>query len=135
MKQINPLQLVIFLTLLLGISLYMLHNKKAEVTTIKNKIAHVNAVADEIVNLKKSWGNKKINKTKAMRILNHSIIKNGDIKYKVSRSTIAIEGKNIDLKTLNYLLNKILNATLNVTALKIRHLDEHHADITMEIRL
>ena len=135
MKQINPLQLLLFLALLLAVALFMLHNKKEEVTSIKNEITHISAVADEIVNLKKSWGNKKINKTKAMKILNHSRIKNGGISYKVSRSTITIEGKNIDLRTLNYLLNKILNATLNVTTLKIRHLDEHHADITMEIQL
>ena len=135
MKQVNPLHLLILLATILVVMLYSLNNKKLELNEVKSEIAKTTAIANEIVSLKKSWGDKKRSKKALLKILNNASLKNGGVEYRVSSSKVVIDASSLASKEFTYLLNKLFNKSLNITSMKVRSLDKYHVSLHMEVSL
>jgi len=135
MKQVNPLYLLIALTTLLFVMLYSLNGVKSDLNDIKSQIVKTTKIADEIVSLKKSWGDKKRSKKALLKILNNSTLKSAGVEYSVTSSKVTIDAKNLASKEFTYLLNKVFNASLNISSLRVRSLDKHHVLVHMEVSL
>jgi len=135
MKQVNPLHLLILLATILVVMLYALNGKKSELNEVKSEIAKTTAIANEIVSLKKSWGDKKRSKKALLKILNNASLKNGGVEYRVSSSKVVIDASSLASKEFTYLLNKLFNKSLNITSMKVRSLDKYHVSLHMEVSL
>lgn len=135
MKQINPLYLLMGLSVALLVMLFSLNSIKGEIASAKNAIVVSAKLADNIVSLKKTWGSKKNSKKKIIKILSNSIVSNGGVDYKIGKSKVSISAPSIDQRTFNYMMNKILNNALRITSMKARRLDKTHLSLKMEISL
>ena len=135
MKQINPLHLLILLTVLLVAMLFALEKKKSELVEVKSEIVKTTQIADDLVSLKKSWGNKKLTKAKLLKLLKNSTVANAGVEYDVSSSKVVINAESMKSKEFSYFMNKVFNMALNITSLKVRSLDKHHVSLHMEVSL
>ncbi len=135
MKQINPLYLLLFLLLLLVVLFTSLQKVKAELNDAKSAIVKTTEIANEIVSLKRSWGDKKRSKKALLKILNSSLVKRSGLTYKVSSSKVVIDAESLASKELSYLLNKVLNKSLTISSLRVRSLDKYHVSLHMEVQL
>lgn len=135
MKQINPLYLLASLVVVLFVMLFLLSGIKSDLNIAKSELDKTNAIANDLVSLKKSWGDKKRSKATLLKILNNSRVKNSGVEYTVNKSKVVIEAKNVKSREFSYLLNKLFNATLNVTSMKVRSLDKYHVSLYVEVSL
>lgn len=135
MKQINPLYLLISLATILLLMLFSLSSVKSDLNEVKHAIEKTENIANEIVSLKKSWGDKKRSKAELLKILNNTTLKSAGVSYKVDRSKVVIEADSIASKEFTYLLNKLFNTSLNISSLKVRSLDKHHVSLSVEVSL
>lgn len=135
MKQINPLYLLASLVVVLFVTLFLLSGIKSDLNIAKSELDKTNAIANDLVSLKKSWGDKKRSKATLLKILNNSRVKNSGVEYRVSKSKVVIEAKNVASREFSYLLNKLFNAPLNVTSMKVRSLDRYHVSLYVEVSL
>ena len=135
MNQINPLYLLLSLIGFLFIGIFSLNGIKSEISEVKSEIIVTSNLADDIVALKRSWGDKKKSKQRVLKILTNRTIKNSGVTYQVTSSRVTIEAKSMRQKEFSYLMNKILNVALNITSIKARRLDKTHVSLRMEVSL
>jgi len=134
MNRLNPLYIGIFLLLLLVFSIIKLIDAKKELHEEKNLYEKTLKISLDTSALKKAFANKEREKREILRILSHSILRDADIKKEVTGSGMHISAKNMDIKALNYLMGKILNATFNITMLKIKKINENKSTLEVKIK-
>lgn len=134
MNRFNPLYVGVFLVLLLVFSVMKLVDAKKELHEEKNLYEKTLKIAIETNALKKAFANKKKEKREILHILSYPVLKNVDITKEVTNSGIHIRAKNMDIKALNFLMGKILNATFNITMLQIKKINENKAMLEVRIK-
>jgi len=134
MNRLNPLYIGIFLLLLLVFSIIKLIDVKKELHEEKNLYEKTLKISLDTSALKKAFANKEREKREILHILSHPILKDANIKKEVTSSGIHISANNMDIKALNYFMGKILNATFNITMLKIRKINENKSTLEVKIK-
>lgn len=134
MSRLNPLYIAL---LLVGVLLFMmmrLHSAQQELNQEKLLYSKTQLLADKIYGLKSTY----FNKTKVQRSLNtilrRSLLRNANITKKVTNSSFLITSDNMNIRSLNFLMSKVLNGTYDIAQLKIRRLSDEKASLKMEIK-
>ncbi|QSZ40703.1 hypothetical protein GJV85_00735 [Sulfurimonas aquatica] len=134
MNQISPLHIGAFLIALLAFTFFQLSNLQEELVDASDSYAESEKLAVELSSLKEVYASKSKTKKAIDRVLNQSTLRSTDLDIKRTKSSISIASKSIDAKALNSLMGKILNASYNITRLKIKKLSETKASLDMEIK-
>lgn len=134
MSRLNPLYIAL---LLVGVLLFMmmrLHSAQQELNQEKLLYSKTQLLADKIYGLKSTY----FNKTKVQRSLNtilrRSLLRNANITKKVTNSSFLFTSDNMNIRSLNFLMSKVLNGTYDIAQLKIRRLSDEKASLKMEIK-
>ena len=134
MNRFNPLYVGILLLLLLAFFVMQLAEAKKELHEEKKLYEKSLKLALETSALKKAFADKTKEKREILRILTSSVLKNADVKKKLTNSGIYISAKNMDRNALNYFMGKILNATFVITKLQIKKTSENKATLEVKIK-
>ncbi|MDQ7042685.1 MAG: hypothetical protein Q9M34_04055 [Sulfurimonas sp.] len=134
MNQVNPLHIGGLLVVVIIFLFFKLSGVKEELIEAKSEFAVSEALAVDLNALKSVYGDKKKIKKSLERILNHPSIKAAKLKIKREKKFMKISASSIDTKVLNTLMGKILNASFNITSLKIKRLSDTTASLEMEIK-
>lgn len=134
MNRINPLYTGILLLLVVIFIGVKLSNAKDELQKAKSRLNDVQTLVNEINGLKGAYANKNMKKKTLLQTLSQPVLNAAQIEKKLTRSSIKISSKSIDLRALNYLLGKVLNDTYNVTSLQIKRLSDTKSSLEMEIK-
>ncbi len=134
MNQVNPLHIAGLLLVVIIFLFFKLSGVKEELVEIRNDFALSEALAVDLTSLKSVYSDKKKIKISIDKILANRSIKAANLSIKRERKFIKISSKSIDTLILNRLMGKILNASFNITALKIKKLSETKASLEMEIK-
>ncbi|MBL0687297.1 MAG: hypothetical protein JJV95_07500 [Sulfurospirillum sp.] len=123
MNRINPLYIGFFIVVLLIILSFILHGAKNELIQVKNGYKESSRLAIELSGLKKVY-------TKKFIFLD---AKYPSIQSKKSKNGILLSSKNLNIKELNSLMDKILNEPYNITKFEINRIDAIKTDLQLEI--
>lgn len=134
MNRINPLYIVVLLTILLSLVLYKLSAAKSELEENKASFKTTQELARKLVSLKDVYADQTKIKQSLQRVLNNAALSSAGVTSKFKTSSVSINAQSIDLKTLNLLLGKLLNTAYVVESMKIKSLSDTKADLQMEIR-
>ena len=134
MNRLNPLYVGILLLLLLAFFVMQLAEAKKELHEEKKLYEKSLKLALETSALKKAFADKTKEKREILHILTSSVLKNADVKKKLTNSGIYISAKNMDRNALNYFMGKILNATFVITKLQIQKTSENKATLEVKIK-
>lgn len=134
MNQINPLHIGGLLLVLLTFVIFNLSSLKKELIESKSSYRVSEKIAVELKSLKDVYANKKQIKASINRILSQPLLKQAKLIVQKSKTSVTISSKRIDTKALNALMAKILNASYDITRLKIKKLSETKASLDMEIK-
>jgi hypothetical protein len=124
MNRINPIYVIIFLVGLLVVLFFKLNGIKNEFSEVKQSYKESLDLATQLSQLKKVYRQK-------LR-LPYSI--SSKVTQKKIKNGVAISSKNMDIKTLNLLMGKILNGAYKITDLNIKRVSDTEADFYMEIK-
>ncbi|MDX1294949.1 MAG: hypothetical protein R3302_01695 [Sulfurimonadaceae bacterium] len=135
MKQINPLYIALLLIaalMFVTVKLYQANeiNKEAAAS-----LQQTETMAKRIVTLKKEWDNGKKSYASLQRLLKTPMLRNAGVTGNKKSDSIQISAKQLDKKSLDYLMNKLLNGTYTVKALKIKRIDATTASFYAEVAL
>jgi len=134
MNRINPIYIVVLLTFVLALVIYKLNTAKSELEENKASFKTTQELARKLVSLKDVYAdNAKITQS-LQRVLNDASIRSSGIETKFKATSLSINAQSIDLKTLNLLLGKLLNAAYVVESMKLKSISDTKADLQMEIR-
>lgn len=134
MNRINPLYVVVLLTILLALVLYKLDTAKSELEESKASFKTTQELARKLVALKDVYADGRQIKQSLQGILNDPALLSADIETKFKTASVSINAQSIDLKRLNLLLGKLLNAAYAVESMKLKSISETKAELQMEIR-
>ena len=134
MNRINPVYIVVLLTILLLLLVYKLDSLKHELEENKASFRTTQTLAAKLVSLKDVYADSTKIRQSLQRVLNDASIRSAAIETKFKTSALDIDAQGIDLKTLNLLLGKLLNAAYVVESMKIKRISDTKADLQMEIR-
>ena len=135
MKQINPLYLILLLTVVLFIVLFKQMDAKKRLHETQNSFQKTKTVLSTIVDLNHSWGNKKRTADTLGIILKSSSLRNAKIVRKDKRGIVELHSASIDSKSASYLINRLLNETFTLKSMKIQRLSSQRASLDVEIAL
>jgi len=134
MNQVNPLHIG---GLLLTISIYLcfqLGAVKEGLREAKQEYATSEALAVDLSALKNVYANKKKVQSSLEHILRQPSLREAHLSVNRGDKFIKITSKEMSTRTLNIFMNKILNTSYNITAMKIKKLSERKASLKMEIQ-
>jgi len=134
MNRINPLYIVVLLTILLSLVLYKLSAAKSEGEENKASFKTTQELARKLVSLKDVYADQTKIKQSLQRVLNNASLSSAGVTSKFKTSSVSISAQSIDLKTLNLLLGKLLNTAYVIESMRIKSLSDTKADLQMEIR-
>lgn len=134
MNRINPIYIVVLLMIVLSLVIYNLGASKSELAENKESFKTTQAIALKLASLKNVYADNIKIKQSLQRVLNDASLRSAGLETKFKRTSLNISAQNIDLKTLNLLLSKILNAAYVVESMKIKSVSDTKADLKMEIR-
>lgn len=133
MNRIDPIHIVVLLTIILFVVIYNLDVSKSELEENKKSFKTTQAVATKLVSLKDVYANQTSIRQSLKRVLNDASIRSAGIDTKFKSTSLTIDADSIDLKTLNLLLGKLLNASYIVDSMKVKRISNTKADLQMEI--
>lgn len=134
MRAINPIYIGLLLVVVLLVSIFSLNSAKSELIESKNKFTEKLEIANELDGLKKSYSKDSSSQKNLKRILSQKALKSANLNVKFKKGSVSLESKEMDRKSLNFLMTKILNGTYNVTNMKIKKLNDSKASFEMEIQ-
>ena len=134
MNRVNPLHIGGLLVVLIAFLLFQLKGIRQELVEAKSEFFVSETLAVDLNALKSVYANKKKTKNTIERILRQASIKAANLTIKREKKSIKISSKSINTLSLNALMGKVLNSSLNITALKTKRLSETKASLSMEIK-
>lgn len=134
MNQINPIYLGLLLIVFLSLSAFKLNEQRDELIQVRQNYKTTQKLSSELKDLKNLYSNKKKIKRELQRILNNPILRAAQLVKKFSNSGVKLNSKSMDLNALNKLVGKVLNASYNISSLKIKRLSDTKASLSMEIK-
>lgn len=134
MNRVNPVHIIILLVVLLAFVMLKLTTAREQLTNEKEAYAKTLVLADKIKGLKSTYFNKIKVQKEINKLLRRSILRSANIEKKVTHSSLLLSSENMNIRSLNFLLGKILNGTYVVSELKIKRLSDKTAAIRLEIK-
>lgn len=134
MNRVNPLHIIILLIVILAFIIMKLNKAKEEFIDTKSSYNKTVVLADKIKGLKSSYFNKNRVQRGIDQILSSYILKDSNIDKKVTNYSILLTSKNMNKRSLNFLLGKILNGNYIVSELQINRLNNQKASLNLEIK-
>jgi len=133
--KINPLYLGLLLVSALIFVIYQLGESKAQLRESKRSLYKIEAMAEEIDALKRTWDNPK-NTTGALnRILKAPQLKSANIQKTKKRGRIILSSKKANLKATNYFFVKLFNGPFILEKFQVKRLDDESVSFSVEIRI
>lgn len=135
-NKINPLYILLLLLFIAIVTLYKTEDMESIVEKRSIEVMEFEKEAREIRNLKDSWDDTK----KSKKILDSLLASSQLRKFQPTRAQIAnnkerIEIADIDHRSIDFVVNKILNSTLKIEHLEITRENEHNMSVIAEIEL
>ena len=124
MNRINPLHISLLLVILLFVFIFKLSNAKTELLNAQHAYKDNKEIALKLSALRDAYTKKFIIPSSIKPLAVQKKIKNG----------ISISFKKMDLKSLNLLMQKVLNETYNIIKLEIVRLSDTEVSLKMEIK-
>ncbi len=134
MNQVNPLHLGGLLLVVLMFLFFKLHGIKEELAEAKSEFLVSQTLAVDLNALKSVYADKTKIKKSLERILGQKSIVAAKLHVKRDKKFVKISSQSMDAAVLNGLMGKILNASFNITTLKIKRLSDTKASLEMEIK-
>ncbi|HIP20985.1 MAG TPA: hypothetical protein EYG70_07660 [Sulfurimonas sp.] len=134
MNQVNPLHLGGLLLVVLMFLFFKLNGIKEELAEAKSEFLVSQTLAVDLNALKSVYADKTKTKKSLERILGQKSIAAAKLHVKRDKKFIKISSQSMDAAVLNGLMGKVLNASFNITALKIKRLSDTKASLEMEIK-
>jgi len=134
MNRINPLYLGAFLIIILMFVSFKLFSAEESYQETKDSYKQTLQLAQELSSLKVVYANKKQTKKSILKILRHSVLKSAEITQVMKKTNIQISSKSMDIKSINFLMGKLLNGTYQINSLKIKQLSEIRVSLDLEIK-
>jgi len=134
MNQINPIYLGLLLVVFLFLSIFKLDEQRTELLEAKQSYKTTQKLTSELKDLKNLYSSKVKIKRELQRILNNPILKASLLVNKFSSSGVKISSKSMDFNALNKLMGKVLNASYNISSMKIKKLSDTKVSLSMEIK-
>ncbi|HIP54055.1 MAG TPA: hypothetical protein EYH11_01125 [Sulfurimonas autotrophica] len=133
MRQVNPLHVLLLLTVFILFLLYQLQETQATFHDAKEQLAKTKDVAYQLNALKKEYANKEYVVRTITRLLHQSILKSATITKEQKSDAIVLHAKKLSKRQLQRVLTKILNSTYKIKALHIKRVDEKSVDVDVEV--
>jgi len=135
MNRINPLYIGAFLVIILMAIAFKLVDARAELATAKEAYKETAKLSTELSSLKKIYASNKLSRKKILlKILQLSSLKSANIEKINKKSTTVLSSQSMDKTALNTLMGKLLNASFNLTNIKIKKLSQDKATLYLEIK-
>jgi len=133
-NKVNPLYILLTLIFIAIVAFYKTNNMEHIVDAMNVEVMGFEKEAREIKNLKDSWDDTK----KSKKVLDSILSSSQLTKFQPSRAQIAnnrerIEISNIDHKSADFVINKIVNSTLKIEHLEITRENEYNMSVIAEI--
>ena len=100
MNRINPIHIVVLLTIILFITIYTLDSSKRALNENKESFKTTQAIAHKLVSLKDVYADQTKIKQSLQRVLNDSSIRSAEIEIKFKTTSLSMNAKSIN-KTFN----------------------------------
>lgn len=133
MRQVNPLHVLLLLTVFILFLFYQLQETQATFHDAKEQLAKTKDVAYQLNALKKEYANKEYVVRTITRLLHQSILKSATITKEQKSDAIVLHAKKLSKRQLQRVLTKILNSTYKIKALHIKRVDEKSVDVDVEV--
>lgn len=133
MRQVNPLHVLLLLTVFILFLFYQLQETQATFHDAKEQLAKTKDVAYQLNALKKEYANKEYVVRTITRLLHQSILKSATITKEQKSDVIVLHAKKLSKRQLQRVLTKILNSTYKIKALHIKRVDEKSVDVDVEV--
>jgi len=133
MRQVNPLHVLLLLTVFILFLLYQLQETQATFHDAKEQLAKTKDVAYQLNALKKEYANKEYVVRTITRLLHQSILKSATITKEQKSDAIVLHAKKLSKRQLQRVLTKILNSTYKIKALHIKRVNEKSVDVDVEV--
>ncbi len=134
MNRINPIHIAALLIALLLFVMLKLNAAREDLADTKESYAQTLVLAQKIKGLKSSY----FNKTKVLKsinmILRNSTVRSANITKKVTNSSVLLTSEDMNIRSLNFLMGKILNGAYVISDLKIKRLSDKKASLRLEIK-
>jgi len=134
MSRLNPIHIAILLVVVLLFMMVQLNSAQKELAQEKLSYNKTKLLADKIKGLKSSYFDKTKVQKSLNRVLRQSILQTANITKKVTNSSMLLSSEAMNIRSLDFLMSKILNGTYNISELKIRRLSDEKASFKMEIK-
>jgi len=133
MNRINPLYVVALLALLLLVVIYQHQKLERTITQKEHQLLLLQNKAKEIATLRRYWGDSKIQKRRVASLLNSPLLKRFIKNVERGNSRLKLFLHNVDAKSADQIMDKLLNSFVKVHLLKITKQDK--TKIAMEVEL
>lgn len=134
MNRINPLYAGAFLIFILLFMFFKLANAQDEYIEAKASYKETLSLANDLSGLKVVYADKNRAKKSLLKILRSATLTSADISQTMNKTSIKISSKGMNIKAMNFLMGKLLNATFQINSLKIKQLSEIRVSLDMEIK-
>ena len=133
-NRIDPLYIVIFLSIVLVLSIFQLSSVKDELNVITTDYKNTQKLVSKLGGLKSTYADKSSIKKSLSRILKLSLIRSAKIIQNTKKNSVILSSKSIDKKALNLLMGKLLNGVYQINSFKIKKLNEFNVSFEIEIK-
>ncbi len=135
MNKINPLYLLGFFVFVAIFMIYKTSSTQEKIIIVTQNSIQKEINGKEIALLKKRWKDKKAMIGRLNTILTHKKFANKITKKEKKRGAYLIELQNLDYRTLDSFVNKILNEAIVIKKMKIERFSESNASVALECKL
>lgn len=134
MNRINPLYATILLLVVLAIGMLKLSNSRDELKELEKVYKTTNRLSTELTALKDVYSDKGKVKESLQNILKQPVLRSALLKSDFKKSSVNISSEDMDINSLNLLMNKILNTSYNINSLDIKRISDEKVSFKMEIK-
>ncbi|MBD3823339.1 MAG: hypothetical protein IE916_02380 [Epsilonproteobacteria bacterium] len=133
MKKINPLYIVALLLITLGFGVFKLSQNKSALQEEQQAYAKTLELATKLKAYKEIYDKQEMAKRSLDGILKQNLLADAKIVRSDKGTQTTLSSDAIELRALDFLTGKLLNATYEIKKLKIERIDETKARFSMEI--
>ncbi len=130
MKRLNPLYLLLLSAVVAVFAIYSALEEEKRFEELQSQYRYKQDMALKLRALKNAYSPKR--KVELLRLLRSSSVSKSGVKYVDTKERLNISGKNIDVKTADSILAKVLNGTFIVKRFLV-HRQNDGVDLDMEI--
>ena len=132
MNKINPLYMLAFFALVSIVMMIKTASLQDEIIRTSQDNAHLEIQGQYISILKSKWKDSKKSKQRLERILSHSSIKGNVVSKNFKKGLYKVELTNLDVRSLDSFVNKLLGETLEIKSLQINRISDKNASVVVE---